>query len=244
MFKRVFTLSLLALAVLAVAITSACTVAAPSGQDRNFRTINVNGTGTVYGSPDIATADLSVVTRNETVKPASDENTRLMAAVIAAVKALGVEDKDFRTSNYSIFIEQKTNPDGSLSDKREYVINNTVSVTFRDLSKVGEGLQAAIAAGANQISNITFGVEDTAKLAAEARDKAMADAQARAEQLAKAAGVTIDKPYNISESYAYVPQLKALSYGSGGLGEAPAPVPVQSGQISVQVDVSVTYLIK
>lgn len=244
MFKRVSTLSLLGLAVLITALASACAAASPPGQDRNFRTINVNGTGTVYGSPDIATADISVVTRNETVKPASDENTRLMTAVIAAVKALGVEDKDFRTSNYSISIEQKTNPDGSLSDKREYVINNTVSVTFRDLSKVGEGLQAAISAGANEISNITFGVEDTAKLAAEARNKAMADAQARAEQLAKAAGASIDKPYSISESF-YLPQAGAFKSNlGGGMVEAAAPVPVQSGQISVQVDVSVTYLIK
>ena len=241
MFKRISTFGLV---VLALVITSACTAASPSGQDRNFRTINVNGTGTVFGSPDIATADIAVVTRGVTVKPASDENTRLMAGVISALQALGVEDKDIRTSNYSIFVEQPVKPDGTLSETREYVINNTVAVTFRDLSKVGEGLEAAIAAGANQVSNIAFSIEDTAALASEARTKAMADAQARGQQLADAAGVTIDRPYSISESYAYIPQLRSLDFGVGGAVAAEAPVPVQSGQISVQVDVSVTYLIR
>ena len=141
--------------------------------------------------------------------------------------------------------EQPVQPDGTLSETREYVITNTLTVTFRDLSKVGEALQAAIGAGANQVSNINFSVEDTAKLSAEARDKAMADAQARAEQLAKAVGASIDRAYSVSESYAFVPQARALNYGLGGAAaEAAAPVPVQTGQIMVEVDVSVTYLIK
>jgi len=180
------------------------------------------------------------------VKPASDENTRQMAAVLSALKALGVADADIRTSNYSIVIDQPVQPDGTLSETREYVITNTVTVTFRDLSRVGEGLQAAITAGANQVSNIAFSLEDTAELSAQARDKAMSDAQVRAEQLAAAASVTLDVPYNINESYSFVPLARSLDFGIGGGGDVAqaAPVPVQSGQIMVQVDVNVTYLIK
>jgi uncharacterized protein YggE len=238
-------LSLLLLVGLALALASACTPApAPGGQDRNFRTINVNGTGVVYGSPDIATADISVVTRDEDVKAASDENTRRMAAVIAALKGLGVEDNDFRTSNYNIFIDQPVGPEGEPVGPREYVITNTVTVTFRDLSVVGEGLQAAITAGANQVANINFALEDTSELAAQAREQAMADAQARADQLAQAAQVEIERPYNISESYSFIPQLRQAVGLGGGAIEAAAPVPVESGQIMVQVDVNVTYLIR
>ena len=244
MSNRLFKVTVLSLAVLALGLASACAPAPAVGsQDRNFRTINVNGTGVVFGSPDIATADVSVVTRNEDVKPASDENTRTMAAVIAALKGLGVDDKDFRTSNFSINIEQPVQPDGTLSDTREYVITNTVTVTFRDLSKVGEGLQAAISAGANQVANISFSLEDTSELASQARQMAMDDAHARAQQLAQAASVEIDRPYNINESYTFAPQARSFSLSGAGADAAQA-VPVQSGQIMVEVDVNVTYLIK
>ena len=245
MFKRLSKASAIVLAFLVVALASACAVpAASTGQDRNFRTITVNGSGTAYGSPDIATADISVVTRNADVKPASDENTRQMAAVIAALKTLGIDDKDFRTSNYSINIEQPVKPDGTLSETREYVINNTVTVTFRDLSKVGEALQAAITAGANQVANIVFTVEDTSALSAEARGKAMTDARSRADQLAQAAGVQVDVPHTINESYAFMPYARELAIAAPQADGQGAPVPVQTGQISVQVDVTVTYLIK
>ncbi|MBI3362648.1 MAG: SIMPL domain-containing protein [Chloroflexi bacterium] len=242
MFKRVSTLPFL-IAMLALAAAPAC-AGDRSGDAANLRTINVSGSGTAHGSPDIATAQISVVTRDEKVKIASDDNTRLMAGVISALTKVGVEDKDIQTSNFTITIQQVTNPDGTLSDKREFVIENAVRVKFRDLSKVGEGLQDAIGAGANQISDIQFGVENTAALAAEAREKAMADAKARADQLAKAAGVTIDKPFTISEAYYTnygVSQRQVAAPLSADSGQ---PVPVQPGQISVQVDVSVTYLIK
>jgi uncharacterized protein YggE len=247
MFKRLSRVSALGLAVTLVALASACTTPAGVGvPDRNFRTITVNGTGIALGSPDIATADISVVTRNEDVQPASDENTRLMAAVLAALQGLGVEDKDLRTSNYSIAIEQPVGPDGTLSETREYVIANTVTVTFRDLSIVGEALQAAIAAGANQVSNIVFNVEDTSVLGAEARASAMADARSRADQLAEAAGVEIDVPHTINESYSFIPlpYARELAFAESADAAQVAPVPVQTGQITVQVDVTVTYLIR
>jgi uncharacterized protein YggE len=247
MFQRLAKPAALGLAAAALLLLSACAVpsASPLGPDRNFRTITVNGSGTVYGSPDVAVADIAVVTRNEDVRAASDENTRLMAAVIAALKGLGIEDPDFRTSNYSITIDQPLDPQGNPAGPREYVINNTVTVTFRDLSIVGEALQAAIGAGANQVANINFSVEDTSALAVEARQKAMTDARARADQLAEAAGVEIDAPHSINESYQFIPLLYARDAGIGGaLAEQAAAVPVQSGQVTVQVDVTVTYLIR
>ena len=238
MFKRL-TFTLLAAALLAL---SACTTVVQS-QNPDLRTINVNGTGTASASPDIATAEIAVVSRNADVKAASDQNTRAMAGVLSSLNGLGVADDDIQTINYSISIEEQFDSEGKPTGQRVFVINNTVRAKFRDLSKVGAGLQAAIDAGANQISNITFGVEETDALMAEARAKAMADAKARADQLAQAAGIEINKPYTISEYSTYAPSgvradVSALATDGG------APVPVQPGQIMVQVDVQVTYLIK
>jgi uncharacterized protein YggE len=115
----------------------------------------------------------------------------------------------------------------------------------RDLSKVGDALGKAVAAGANSINGVSFTVSDQTALEAEARDKAMADAKARAEQLAKAAGVTLDKPMQISESFnnpiPYAVNVRAAD--SAGVA-AQNPVPVQAGQIQVNLQVSVTYIIK
>ena len=123
------------------------------------------------------------------------------------------------------------------------MVNNTLNVTVRDLKMVGDVLGKAVGAGANSINGVIFSVSDTAALEAEARDKAMADAKARAEQLARAAGVTLDQPMSINEYTAGpIPyEVKAApALGVGG-GET---VPVSTGQIQVNLQVTVTYIIK
>ena len=109
-----------------------------------------------------------------------------------------------------------------------------------DATQVGVVLSASVDAGANNIYGVSYAVADQAALEATARDKAMADAKARAAQLAKDAGTTLDGPITISESFNNGP---VPFYAARDAVAAPssAPVPVQSGQVSVQIQVSVTY---
>ncbi len=241
--KSKFT-SILFAALIGLLTLSACaTPAAGGGAVEQPHTISVTGNGIAYGKPDIAIAQIGVQTRDENPGRAVSENTEKMNAVITALKELGIEEKDIQTSNFSVYAQQNYDTNGVPTDYT-YVADNTVSVTIRNLSKVGDALGKAVAAGANSIYGVSFGVSDQSALEAEARDKAMADARARAEQLAAAAGVTLDQPMNISE-YSYGPapvaaDVRAIEQAFGGAG----PVPVSTGQIQVNLQVSVTYIIK
>jgi len=241
--KFKFTSILLAALIGLLTLSACATPAAGGGAVEQPHTISVTGSGVAYGKPDIAIAQIGVQTRDENPGRAVSENTEKMNAVIAALKELGVEEKDIQTSNFSVYAQQNYDTNGAPTDYT-YVADNTVSVTIRNLSKVGDALGRAVAAGANSIYGVSFTVSDQSALEAEARDKAMADAKARAEQLAAAAGVTLDQPMNISEySYGPAPMAAAVrSFGVGGGGAG--PVPVSTGQIQVNLQVSVTYIIK
>jgi hypothetical protein len=240
-------ISLFIVAVLGLFTLSACgTPAAPGNQNvtQQSHTISVTGSGIAFGSPDIAVATIGVHTQSENPSAAVSENTDKMNAVIAALKELGIEEKDIQTSNFSIYAQQNYEPTTGKPTTITYMADNSVTVKIRDLSKVGEALGQAVDAGANTIHGVNFTVSDQSKLEAEARDKAMADAKARAEQLARAAGVALGEPMTISEYSAVQPipypaDVKSLAEGVGG-----APVPVSTGQIQVSLQVSVTYVIK
>ena len=241
--KFKFTSILLAALIGLLTLSACATPAAGGGAVEQPHTISVTGSGVAYGKPDIAIAQIGVQTRDENPGRAVSENTEKMNAVIAALKELGVEEKDIQTSNFSVYAQQNYDTNGAPTDYT-YVADNTVSVTIRNLSKVGDALGRAVAAGANSIYGVSFTVSDQSALEAEARDKAMADAKARAEQLAAAAGVTLDQPMNISE-YSYGPAPMAADVRSFGVGGGGAgPVPVSTGQIQVNLQVSVTYIIK
>jgi uncharacterized protein YggE len=235
-------LSLVLAGMLALASLTACVTTSSAPEAQN--TVSVNGAGTAYGTPDIATAQIGVQSRNADPAQAVDENNRKMAAIIAALKNLGVEDQDIQTTNFSVQYQQDYDPlTGQARETFTYIVDNTVNVIIRDLSKVGDVLGKVVGAGANSIYGVTFSVSDTAKLESEARLKAMADAQARAEQLAQAAGVNLDKPLSINE-YSSGPVYAAADLAGGKGGGGAAPVPVSTGQIQVTLNVSITYLIK
>ncbi|HKZ70632.1 MAG TPA: SIMPL domain-containing protein [Anaerolineales bacterium] len=235
--------SLLLLAVIGLFTLAAC--AGPAGTaSEQPRTISVTGNGIAYGKPDTAVASIGVQTRNPDPGKAVTENTEKMNSIIAALKNLGIEEKDIQTANFSVYANQNYDPQTGQPTTIEYVADNTVSVTIRDLNKVGEALGKAVDAGANSIYGVSFTVSDQSALEATAREKAMADAKARAEQLAKAAGVTLDAPMSISEYTSGPVPYYDVRAADVGLGGGAATVPVQGGQISVTLQVNVTYIIK
>jgi uncharacterized protein YggE len=233
-----------ALGVLALSGCASPAVAQPTSETPH--TISVTGNGVAYGTPDLATVQIGVQSRSPDAGQAVDENTGRMNALVAALKGLGLEEKDIQTTNFSVYPQQDYDPQtGQPTGKVTYIVDNTVSLTVRDLNQVGEVLGQATGAGANNIYGISFGVSDPAKLEADARAKAMADAKARAEQLAQAAGVTLDTPMTISEYLSggpipYAVDNVALADGRGSA----APVPVSAGQLQVNMQVNVTYIIK
>jgi uncharacterized protein YggE len=238
--------SALAVALICLVALSACATLPAATGTETPHTISVTGAGLAYGAPDIANAQIGFESRSaDPAQAVADANTK-MAAILAAVKALGVEDKDIQTANFSVFAQQDYDAEGRPTGRFTYVVSNSVNVTVRDLTKVGEVLGQSVEAGANNIYGVSFSVSEPSQLEAEARAEAMADAKARAEQLAQAAGVTLGEPMTISE-YSSGPIPYALDVGAVaefGRDVSAAPVPVSTGQIQVSLQVSVVYVIR
>ncbi|PWH16567.1 MAG: SIMPL domain-containing protein [Anaerolineae bacterium] len=212
-----------------------------SGSETQPRTLSVTGTGKSYLVPDIAYIYIGVHTENAEASKAVAENTARSQKVTEALKKFNIADKDIQTTNFSIFPQQQFDPQGKVTGVI-YVVDNTVYVALRDLTKIGDLLDAVVNAGANSISGISFDVEDKTAALAEARQAAVADAQKQAAELAKAAGVTLGEITNIS-TYASTPY--PIYDGRGGAGVAmQAAVPIAPGQTVLQVDVSITYALK
>lgn len=236
--KLAFALSLAAIiALVGCASFAPASVVNPPAPSR---TIAVTGEGTASAKPDTARATIGVETVAKTAADATAQNTDKMNGVVSKLKSLGVQDKDIQTSNYSVTPERNTSR-GPSTDILDYRVSNTVTVTIRDLTQVGAILDQATQAGANNVYGISFSISDPTKVRGDARAKAMADAQARADDLAKLGGVTRGDPISISETTSSPP----INFASAPAALAVnSEVPVEAGSLNVSVRVQVTYAIR
>jgi len=166
-----------------------------------------------------------------------------MTKVIAALKQLGIADKDIQTTTVSLQpaydYSTQTNPPKITG----YNLANGVAVTVRNLDQTGDVIDDSLAAGATSLDGVTFRVDDPAKAQAQARTDATNQAKANADTLAKAAGVSITGVASINEVSAPVP----FPVYYGGAAAAPAAdsvkTPIQPGTSDVTITVTVAYLI-
>jgi uncharacterized protein YggE len=235
-----FALLILALALSACGGPTTINQAAPP----TARTLNVNGLGEVFLTPDVAYIYVGVHTEGATASEAVEENKAQTTAVIEALKAAGVDEKDIRTTNFSIWPSQQYGPDG-LATGTVVMVDNNVYVVVRDLDGLGDLLDSVISAGANSINSIQFDVADKTEAVKDARAKAVEDAKAQAAELAEAAGVSLGEITSISffDNSPY-PMYEGKGGGGGMMYAEAAAVPIQPGQLSISVSVNVTYEIK
>jgi uncharacterized protein YggE len=227
------------------ALLSACNGGATTinqAAQPSVRIISVSGMGEVSLTPDIASIYLGVHTEDASASTAVSANNTQTQEVIQALQDFGIDAKDIRTTNFSIWPMQNYSPDGQPLDTR-YVVYNTVFVTVRDLDKLGELLDVVISAGVNTVNSITFDVADKKEALKQARADAVKNAQEQAKELAAAAGVNLGDVQSISY-FDSVPYPVFDGKGGGGGGAAEAAVPIQPGQLTLTVTVSMTYEIK
>lgn len=217
---------------------------AQSTQSTLNRAITVVGEGKVSISPDIARAQIGVEVMMPSVKAASDANKELLDAVLAALIDQGIAEEDIQTSGFSVYAE-RFGPEGPLpADQTNYRVSNNVAVVVRDLAKLGDVLDAAIEAGANNIYGVEFSLDDPSVVESEARQSAVEDARAKAEELAELTGVTVGEVVNISEVIGnaggyYTSNFAEMSRGLGGGGSTP----ISPGQLELVMQLQVTYAI-
>jgi len=204
----------------------------------------VTGQGKVFAAPDIVTLRLGVEAQEASVAEAQTQAKEAMDKVMAALTDNGVAEKDIQTQYFSIRRVTKWDSEKEEETVIGYRVTNTVTAKIRDTDKAGAIIDAVAEAGGDltRINSIGFSIDDPSAYYEEAREKAMADAKAKAEQLAELAGVTLGKPTYISEGIQVPPITRGVVYEEAV--PAPAPeTPIVPGEMEISLSVQVVYAI-
>jgi uncharacterized protein len=201
--------------------------------------ITVTGEATVSAAPDLAQIDAGVNSDAKSAREASDANNAAMGKVLLALKGAGIAENDFQTSRLSLQPQYAPNRPGP-SSVIGYRASNRVTVRVREPNKLAGVIDTLVNAGANDIGGIAFTVSNASKLLDGAREQAVADARRKAEIYAKAAGVSLGEPVNISEEGNPGP----VPFRRNITGMAASPTPVAQGEETLRVTVSVSWAIK
>jgi uncharacterized protein YggE len=207
-------------------------------------TIRVSATGETRTPPDRAWADFGVETEAATASQAADQNARKMEAVITALVRAGVARENVRTSDFNVFPVHAATRDGTGEPRiRGYRASNVVTAQTDDVRRVGPLVDAALAAGANRINGVRFGMRDPDR----ARDVALRDAlrRARAEAavLAEGMGVQLGRVLDVSTSTAPpMPPFPVAYRMQAQMADATASAtPIEPGQQTVHATVTVVF---
>ena len=220
----------------AVAQNPPTTAAAPAG---TARTITVDGVGVVSGTPDTVSLNLGVQVEAPTAAEALDAASRKSQAVMDTLTGAGVGKADIRTSGLNVY------PNYTGAGSRDgYSAGASVTATLHDISRAGEVIDAATAAVGDGITlgGVWFSIDDTSALYAQAREMAVAEARTHAEQLAKAANVSVGSVVAMNESAQYIPMARDAMPAAGGVATTvPAALPVEPGRQDLQLTVQVVF---
>lgn len=217
--------------------------------------IVVSGEGKVAVKPDIATVQASVVTQTPKVGDAQAQNSARSNKVMDFLKSNGVAEKDIKTVGYAIAPQYEYGspcpvvlgapyarcPSGPPRIS-SYEVRHTIEVKIRDLAKADVVLEGVVSAGANEVSGLQFGIDDTAAVKAAARKEAIEDAQKKAEVLARDLGIRLKRIVSFSDSgegYPIYPY--ALKADFGGASPASSAPQVAPGEQEIKSSVTVTY---
>ncbi|MBN1488069.1 MAG: SIMPL domain-containing protein [Anaerolineae bacterium] len=203
-------------------------------------TINVTGLGNASAQPDVVYFNLGVESVETDANKAIEENTTRMNAVLEALTALEIKAEDVQTTNYNMWVEDVYDRDGQYTGEVRYHVINQVNVKLDDISLTGKVLEEALKAGVNNVGGIEFSVDDATALEQEARQNALTDARAKAEELASGLGVRVGKVHLVTEftNNATPISVRAAYDGAGGGG---GEVPIASGSYDVTVQVQVAF---
>jgi uncharacterized protein YggE len=204
-------------------------------------TIMIEGEGKAVGKPDIATITMGAESKGVDVATAQQTNNAVMNKIIEELKKMTISEDDIQTSNYSIYEDTEWNPETNDYESKGWIVSNYLTVKVRDTAKISTVLAMAGTNGITNISGPTFTIDDTSNLKAEARVKAIKQAEEKAKAIAASLGLKIEKAVGYSEwsptnYYDY-------GYGMGGGIKAESSIAptIESGTNEVSLNVTITY---
>lgn len=234
---------------------------ARSIQPSSFRSFSVAGEGKVVAVPDVAQFSFSVVTEGgKDLAKINTDNTNQYNKAVDFLKSKGVAKEDIETTESSIFPRQQTyncyQPvvvGGAVrpcppAEVVGYTVRKSVSVKIRDFAKIGEVMAGAVDNGANEVSGLSFMIDDRSKVENQAREKAIAQAKEKAKAIAKAGGFRLGRLLAIEEGgmmpyydRGYVTANENLGIGGGGIMKASPAASIEPGSDKVLVNISLRY---
>lgn len=203
-------------------------------------TLNLSAAGETRIAPDQATITLGVQTQAATAAEAMAQNRARMNAVIAALKAERIAERDIQTAGLNLNA-QYAYDNGKPPRLTGYQASNDVTVTVRDLAQLGAAADAVVKAGANQINGIAFGIANPRAAEDQARRAAVQTLSAKAALYAEATGLRIARLVNLSEAGGYAPPPPRPMFRMAAMADAAQTTPVQPGELTVRVEVSAIY---
>lgn len=231
------------LAVLSIAVVFAVgPLPALADSKAATRTISVSGSGEIKAVPDEAELSAGVVSEAVTANEAVAANRKAMNAVFAALKDQGIPDRSIQTSDFAVSPQYDQGKDNNGPQRiTGYRASNTVSVTVDDLAKLGAVIDALAGSGSNSMGGVSLTVRDPKPLLKQARIEAVKDAIDRAETFAQAAGITLGRVTEISESEASVPR---PMFRAMAVANSLQTTPIAAGEETISAGVSMTFEIK
>lgn len=203
--------------------------------------ITVTGLGTVEAAPDMATISLGVQVSADTAAAALTANSQRIGAVLARLKAAGIAERDLQTSGLGLGPQLDYSRNGQPPRVVGYEATNTLTVRVRDLARLGVVLDQAVADGANTLNGLSFGLDEPQAALDRARVAAVQDARRKAEMMAQAAGVALGAVLEMSESTGGGPR---PFFRAAPMAMEAAAVPVEGGEVSLSVSVTITWEIR
>jgi hypothetical protein len=234
----------LVVALLLACGTSVGRAQAPAPAQADVDTVTTSGEGVIKVAPDRAFVTLSAEARAKSPREAQRQAADAMTAVQQRLRSLDLAHDAIRTVSYDVQPEfDFANGKQSL---RGYVARNAIEVRVDDIARVGDVLDAAVAAGATSVRDVRFDLKARETVEHDALKRAVGEARARAEAMAAAAGRTLDRIVRLEEQGAsFSPPPFPMAAMRAEAAAAPAPVPpVVAGDIEVRARVTLTARLK
>lgn len=202
----------------------------------------VSGQGSAAAAPDSALISLGVTEKSASVADAQSRINTKTNKIVAELKKLGVEEKDIKTTNYSV------SPDYDYTAGQRitgYTATQNLEVKVKPIDRANRAIDVATANGANVVGGVNFVLDDEKKqeLEDEARKEAVKEARAKAESLADAAGIKLGRVVQVSEESGpgYYPPTPMRSDSMGAVELKEEPTQINPGETKVEITVYLSF---
>jgi hypothetical protein len=202
--------------------------------------LDINATGEVTRVPDLAVITAGVVTRSATAGGAIQQAATRMGRVRDALRQAGIADRDIQTSNISLE-PQYTYANNQPPKLNGYAATNQLSIRFRDIENTGKILDALVAQGANQINGPNLTIDKPEAALDEARAKAVAAGQARADLYAHSLGMRVVRLVSVNESGGSYPVPPPMPMYARAEAAQAADTKLDAGEQKLQINVAMTF---